>query len=464
MSPSSGASPEVQHRSVEEIGRSRGGPRPLPPLATQSSARHPPVIDALLDNGLRLIAVRLPSVPMVEVRLHVPLAGAGRHHAACAQLLAATLLRGTRSRTRDTLEADLARAGAQLETNVTPDRLGVHGRVLSEELPALLGVLADVLTGAALPDNDFSAEQASRIQNAGRVGSNPAVIAQEALHLHCYGDHAYAPRVPKAKDFELLEAEDVRALHLAGVVPRGSSLVLVGDLSSERVQEQVTATLGGWRGATRAHTSPVLPPMTDGGIGLVHHPGSVQSRIRLGAPALPRTDPGYAALQIANTLFGGYFSSRITENLRENKGYVYSVESGFQSSPGGCSLLIGMDVATENTASALLETLYELGRLSLGTVPTSEIEAARRYASGSLLTWMGSQAFLATSLFNLAGVGIEPDWLYGHHERLLDASRDEVEEAARHFFAPSAFTGVIVGDLGEIGPPLQRLGIVTPER
>lgn len=194
---------------------------------------------------------------------------------------------------------------------------------------------------------------------------------------------------------------------------------------------------------------------------MIPTPGSTQSRVRLCAQAVPRSDPRYTALQIANTVFSGYFASRMIQNLREDKGYVYTVESGFQSSPGHSTLLLALDVATHNTAPAVLESHYEMGRMALAGPTTEEIAAARRYTSGSLLTWMESQSLLATSLFNLAGLGLDPEWLYTHQRRLRAVPDEDVHAAARDFLAPSAFTGIILGDTAEIAPPLHALGGVT---
>src|SRR6185369_4738910 len=97
---------------------------------------------------------------------------------------------------------------------------------------------------------------------------------------------------------------------------------------------------------------------------LVDRPGSVQSSMRLALPAIERTHPDHAALQLANMIFGGYFSSRWTENIREDKGYTYSPHSVIEHSIAGSSLILAADVATNVTAPALLETAYELGRIA----------------------------------------------------------------------------------------------------
>ena len=89
---------------------------------------------------------------------------------------------------------------------------------------------------------------------------------------------------------------------------------------------------------------------------MVDRPGSVQSSVRFGRPAVPRPNPKSAALQLANLIFGGYFSSRWTENIREDKGYTYGPSSRVEHHVLGSTLMFDVEVATEVTAPALLET------------------------------------------------------------------------------------------------------------
>jgi zinc protease len=194
---------------------------------------------------------------------------------------------------------------------------------------------------------------------------------------------------------------------------------------------------------------------------LVPRAGSVQSQLRLSAPALPRLDGRYAALQLANLVFGGYFSSRWMENVREDKGYTYGAHSGIEFVPGGAVLGVETDVASDVTAAALLETRYELGRLTAVPPTEAEVDAARAYAVGSLLISLDNQGGLASTLSALAADGLGIEWLRAHPGRLESVTVDQVAEAALEFFAPSAFTGVVVGDADVIGAGVRALGGIT---
>ena len=462
--PLNASSPEstIERRSAAEIGRTPTGPRALPPLRPQPQVPAPEETDTVLPTGLRVIAVRRPGVPMVEMRLRIPFsshdAAEASWHSAVAEVLASTLLSGTTRRSRVSLDDDLAGVGGEIGFSVDPERLAAAGHALADGLPTLLDVLADVLTDATYPDEEVSRERerlAERIQVA---AAQPSVIARRALQRHRYGDHPVTREMPEVDDVARVSPDDLVALHRRMVVPSGSVLVLVGDLDPTSAVAAVEAALAAWDSPGDAGVLPPLPILHGSDLLLVDRPGAVQSQLRLSAAAIPRTDPRYAALQLANLAFGGYFSSRLVENLREDKGYTYHASSSLEFDPYGAALLVETDCASEVTAAALLEMRYELGRAAVVPPSATELESARRYAIGSLLISMNTQAGLASTLAGLAGVGLDSTWIREHPQRLEAVTHDEVAAAAVEFLAPSRFTGVVVADASTTSESLRALG------
>jgi zinc protease len=451
----------VAHRSAEEIGRTAAGPRPLPALGPTRDVPLPDVTELVLANGLRVLAARRPGVPMVELRLRVPFAGDEPTRPAVAELLSATLLTGTSSRNRVEIDDELAAVGADLGVSVDPERLSITGSGLAAGLGVVLGVLADVLTDATHPDAEVARERERLVERITMARAQPRTIAREALQRKRFGDHPITREMPTGPEVQAVTAEQVRDLQATALVPRGSILTLVGDIDPAAAIDQAGARLAGWMSDHPARELTPPPPIVPGNLELVHRPGSVQSQLRLTAAALPRTDPGYAALQLANLVFGGYFSSRWMENVREDKGYTYGAHSGVESIPGGAVLGVETDVASDVTAPALLETRYELGRMAAVPPTAVEIEAARAYAVGSLLISLDNQGGLASMLATLASDGLGVDWLRTHAARLEAVTVDEVAEAALRFFAPAAFTGVVVGDAELVGAKVRALGGVS---
>jgi predicted Zn-dependent peptidase len=448
------------HRTAEEIGRTPQGPRPVPPLGEQRAAADLSHVDTVIGNGLRVLAVRKANVPLVELRVWIPFAGADKLHAATAEVLTETILTGTARRDRIEIDTELALIGGELGSGVDPERLILHGSSLSSGLPTLLDVLADSLTGASYVDAEVARESERLVERIAVARSQPRTIAREALQKHRYGDHPVTRETPQAEDVATVTPEQVRALHTASVLPRGSTIVIVGDIDPQTIVGDVEKAFSGWASDKSANRLPELPVLAGGDVLLVPRSGAVQSQLRLSSQGIPRTDPGYAALQLANLAFGGYFSSRLVENIREDKGYTYSAHSGFETTGGTATINIEADTANEATAPALLEMRYELGRLAMVPPTDEEVESVRQYAIGSLVTSTSSQSGLAAQLSALIPIGLGLEWIGEHSTRLAQVTADEVAQAALDFFAPKRFTGVVVGDAELLAPKLTALGDV----
>jgi zinc protease len=435
--------------------------RPIPPLAKPRTPKLPVVAERTLDNGLRVLALRRRGVPLAELRLRIPFAGpsgrGGRAHTAQAQLLGDTLLSGTERRTAAQLAAEVQAVGGQLNASTDADRLAFGGSVLVSGLHGLLDVLADVLTGATYPKHEVVGERDRLVQELAMYRSQASVVAREALLARMYGDHPYGRELPAAEELAQVKASQLRSLHAKRIAPEGSILTLVGDLPPSKALDLVEAALSGWTATTQAVSTPELPAAPAGPALLLDRPGAVQTTLRMAASAPSRTDPDYAAFVLANLVFGGYFSSRWVANIREDKGYTYSPHAQVEHPPAGSRITLSADVATPTTAAALLETVYELGRVATTPVTQAELDQARRYAIGVLALGTSSQAGLASTVSLLAGAGLGVEWLRDHPAQLQDVTVDDALAAGARYLAPNRLTTVMVGDVAQVEAPLRTL-------
>jgi len=435
----------------------------VPALTKPRTARKLTLTERVTDSGLRVIVVRKPGVPLVELRLRLPFSSAGETHSARSALLAEAMLTGAAGFDRAGFAAAVQMLGGDISVGVDADRLMVAGNVLATNLKPLLGLLATVLIDASYPDDEVATERDRLVEKLTIARSRAGVIAGEALAHRMWGEHPYARDLPQSDAVAATTAAQARKLHAALVRPGRAVLVVVGDVSPTRVLDQVETALAGWTGVAPVGRIPALPEPDLGPLLVLDRPGSVQSSLRMGAAALPRADVRYPALQLANLIFGGYFSSRWTENLREDKGYTYGPHSRVEHNILGSSVMFDVEVATEVTAPALLETLYELGRIASLPVTTAEVDSVRQYAIGTLALSTATQAGLASTLSALGAFGLGLDWIIEHPRRLAATGVDEVSAAAAEFFAPARLTSVVVGDAQTITAPLAALVAVTTE-
>jgi predicted Zn-dependent peptidase len=436
--------------------------RTVPALEANRELVVPSSAERTLGNGLTVIAIQRRSVPLVELRLRVPFSRERLDPAflAASAVLSQTLFSGTADMSTVDIAAALQAVGGGLSAGVDPDRLLVSGNGLVDGLDTVLDILAPVLRGATYPEAEVTTERGRLVDRIQVALSQPAHLVRVALLRRIYGDHPYAVQTPEVSAVAAVDPSRLAALHADWVHPAGATLVLVGAFATEAALDAAEAALGGWDGAGPPEQLPAVPPIHSGPVVLADRPGSVQSSVRLAMPAVPRTHPHHAALQLANLIFGGYFSSRWVENIREDKGYSYGPNSLVEHSLAGSTLLVAAEVATDVTGPALLETWYELGRLATVAPSPEEVEQARQYALGSLLISMSTQAGLAGLASSYAGFGLRLDFLAEHARRLAAVSRDDVADAAATYLAPARAATVVLGDADRVEPSLAALSSV----
>jgi zinc protease len=439
-------------------------PTLLPPLGEPRPQPVHDVSETTLPNGLRVVAVPRPGVPLIELRLRVPFAATGPAeaplHTAQASVLAGALLLGTEGRDQAGIAQLLQGHGAELSVSTDPDRLVMGTTLLPSGLGPVLDLVAELLTSATYPDEQVEGERDRVVERVTIARSQPSVIARSALATRRYGAHPYAVTLPPPELVAAVDGDALRSLHAGRVLPAGSTLVLVGELDPAAATDAVARAVETWSATGAAVDAPAVDELRNPVLQLVDRPGAVQSNLRLGGPAPRRTDADLPAARLANMIYGGYFSSRLVENIRERRGYSYSPRSSVDHQSASSSMLVEADVATEVTGPALLETTYELARIALSPVSEAELDAARRYVLGSMALTTATHAGLASTLSALVGSGLPADWLAEHQRALTTVTAEQVQEAARRYLAPGGLTAVVVGDAAVVAEPLGTLGAV----
>ena len=420
-----------------------GALRPLP---------LPAVADRVLANGLRVLAARRSGVPRFEIRLVIPTARGGKPaDGARVRVLAKTLLSGTTTRTAVDIAEALQALGASLDAIADEEDVVVTGGGLSSSLPAYLGLLADVLADAQHPKDEVDVERHTVAQELELSRSQPQTIARDAMVQRLYGSHPYGNGLPAPAEAQEVKPSQLRRLQDDVIRPEGGILVLVGDVTPDKAVDLVEEQLGGWETGGKSGGLKVprlqLPPSPTL---IVDRPGAVQTNVRVIGPAVGRDDPAYVAQAIANLVYGGYFTSRLVDNIREEKGYTYSPRSLVQQYRQASHFVTAAEVGTEVTAAALLEIRYELGRMIATDVEDHELVAAKRYLAGRSSMGIQTQSGLAGSLSVLAVHDLPVSFLRDMPARAESLAAVEVREAAGRFLAPRRLHTVLVGDAARL--------------
>ncbi len=256
------------------------------PVPALTAPRRPKALrpsETVLESGLRVMAVRKPGVPLVELRLRIPFLSARAAHSAKASLLSETLLTGTVESDRNGLASAVQGLGATVGVSVDADRLQLSASVLATNLGGLLELMAQALTGATYPEEEVATERARFVERLTIARSRAGVVAGEALAHRMYGHHPYALDLPQPGEVEATTAKQLVKLHADFVRPSDAVLVVVGDIAPARALDQVARALSGWTGVRAGGRVPKLPAIEAGPLLVIDRPGSVQSSLRMAA-------------------------------------------------------------------------------------------------------------------------------------------------------------------------------------
>lgn len=431
----------------------------IPAAGSPKLAKLPAISERTLDNGLRVIAARRPGVPLVSMALRIP--GRGKPMSrAQSRMLEGAMLLGTERLDAVALAESLQVCGGDLSAHADADRIVLSGSSLAASLPAYLAVLDEVLRNASYPKREVSGERDRAQSEMAYLRSRPGVQATEAISSILFGDHAYGAPMPSDGQLAKADARTLRELHSERVVPKGAVLVLVGDETANKMLDAAEAALGGWKGSAKG--SALRPAKLGGSSALtfVDRPGSVQTTLILGGPAVAPGHPDEAALALANMVFGGYFSSRLVDNIRERNGYTYSPRSGITQRPAASTFTVQADVANAVTAPALMEITYELSRMASLPVSEAELASAKAYLLGTSSIVLGTQSGVASTILRLSTFGLPWSFITDHGKALLATSVEEVRAAAERYLAPSALTAAAEGEGAVVRSGLAALGPV----
>ena len=417
-----------------------------------------------LDNGIDVTLVPYGNVPKANVYAVVRTGNVDEApgQSSLADLALGLLTEGTTTRSAEDIARQAAEMGGSVSAGAGLDQAFVTGRVLSEFTPALVRLVGDVLQNPAFPEDAFARVQRDLVRSAAVSRSQPGAVARAAFGRALYGEHPYAAvLLPDPAQIEAATVADARAFYDAHVGPAATRIYVVGQFDEAAVEAAIRDAFGDWRPATTDAPERAVPQAMAGRrVILVDQPGAAQSNVIVGLPTVDPSHPDYVALQVTNALLGGSFGSRITRNIREDKGYTYSPGSSVASRYRTGYWAESAAVVTDATGPALREILYEIDSLATTPPDPAELEGIQNYLAGTFVLQNSSAGGIAGFLAFLDLHGLGRDYLEDYTQRVYAVTPQDVSRITREYVRSDDLTVVVVGDRSVVEPQLAPFGEV----
>jgi len=368
---------------------------------------------------------------------------------------------GTEKRSGVELAEALETIGAGLSIGTGWDSTTVSLSCMADRLDEAMSLLAEVIIQPSFPDEEVERIRGQRVAAIRQREMDPVGIATTASHRLTYAEGVPYGR-PLGGTVESVGpfSRDAAAGFVAARYrPKGSGVVLVGDVDAGQVRSLVETHFGDWTGETELGPEIDAQPRTrERRIVVVDRADAVQSEIRIGHVGQARSTPHYFPLRILNTVLGGAFTSRLNLNLREEHGFTYGVRSRFMVRRGAGPWCVTAAVGTEVTADAVREAVTEITTLVAEGPTEEEVGAARDYLAGVFPLQLETTGQIAARIAELLIYGLPDDYYVGYRDRIRSVTLEEAHEAARQCIRPDEMTVVVGGDAEEIQGPLEELG------
>jgi zinc protease len=348
--------------------------------------------------------------------------------------------------------------------NSSADLLVLGANALSEYLPKLLNLMADVARNASFPDDEVALQKQNRTQELLSQRSDASFLADEKFIDLLFAPHPYSRQDPTLESIALLDRLALAGFRDRCLAPNNAVLVLLGALPPpQQVLEIVRAEFASWK-PKDVPPPPILQfPEPKRTIVLVNRPGSVQADIRIGRLGVPRHHPDYFPLLVGNTILGGGTSSRLFMHIREQKGYAYDAHSSAQPLKESGSFAVVTQVRNEVLAEAIDALLAEMRQIGAQPVSADELEATGNYLSGVFVIRLETQDGLAAQLAAVRLMGLPLAYLENYTSRVRAVTPDDIRAVAARYVDPERASVVVVGDASKISPQLESFGTVTVE-
>lgn len=438
-----------------------------PPYGEKPVVALPAIWRGGFPNGLQAYGINDEELPLALFELSVE---GGRllddvDRPGAANLLAEMLMRGTARRTPAELEDALKSLGAEIEIDAENEHFTITGRTLARNFDKTMSLLEEILLEPRWDAEELAIQKAAVVSEIQSSKAQPNAVAARVFEVATYGDrHIYSRnQLGTESSIAAMTMDDLKRYHAANLAPNKASFRVVGAVEQNQVKSALSGLGSKWQ---RRHVAiPTYPqPATPARSKIYFYdvPGAKQSVFAFGYPALKRSDPDYYSQNVANYILGGGgFASRLTQQLREGKGYTYGVRSNFQGGLHG-----GLFQLTSGVRSNVTLEAAELTRSILSDYATTftpdDLDVTK-----SFLTKARARAF-ETSAAKLGYLGTIADYDLSadfpkQEQATVDAMTvEQIKAIAARAIRPDAMTYVIVGDAATQAKRLEALGFGPP--
>jgi len=404
----------------------------------------------VLKNGMVLLLSEKHTIPMVTINMAIKAGSTAEPEdkAGLASITASLLMQGTKRRTASRISSEIDFVGGSLSVSGGDDFATAGLRVLKKDIRIGLDLLSDVLMDPVFDQKEIDRKVSEALAEIQRQKEEPNVVAGEAFEKAVFGKNAYgrtsedvATYLPK------LTRQDILAFYSARYNPKNAIIAVVGDVTEKEITSLLNEYFKAWQGKELALPAPVPPPDVAKNIIVKIDKNITQANINMGHLGISRGNPDYYAVMIMNYILGGGgFSSRLMDNIRDNKGLAYDVHSMFSAQKEPGAFTVGIQTKNESANDVIAEVFKEIRRIQTEPVSDSELADAKAYLTGSFPLRMDTYAKIAGMLASIEIYDLGLDYPQKYPGLINSVTKEDILRVAKKYLHPDRMVIVVVAN------------------
>ena len=403
------------------------------------------------SNGLKSTLVHYGNLPKVNISLIIK---TGNIHEAADQVWLADLTvnmlkEGTSTMKFSDFAKKAAGMGGNINVGVGVAQTTISGSVLSEYAADFIQLISELVMNPAFPVSELERLKSDQKRQLTIQKAGPQAQAQEKFFGAVYKDQPYGRYFPTEAMLNSYAIDAVKEFYNNNFGAKRSVLYVVGKFDDASVNKAINNSLTKWKsGPGVTYPKVTATPVSD--TMMIERKGAPQTTLMVGLPVTTPDNKDYVPLLITNSLLGGSFGSRITSNIRENKGYTYSPSSSVSNRKGSSLWFEQADVTTEHTIASLIEIEKEIKKLQDVEPGEDELQGIKNYEAGIFVLQNSTPGGIIGQLNFLDLYGLDDSYLNNYVKNIHSITPKKVQEIAKKYIQYDKMTKVLVGDTEKI--------------
>jgi zinc protease len=439
-----------------------------PPAGEEPEVNLPAFWKASLSNGIKVYGIQNKELPLVYMSIVIE-GGALQDNVTLpgvANMVANVLPQGTKNKTPEELEEEIELLGSSIQVSAGREEITMEGSMLSRNFEKTITLMKEILLEPRWDTTEF-AMALTRNKNAIiQAEAQPTNVASSAFYRLVYGTDnilGYSTRGTR-ESIERISMEDLKKYYTKSFLPSLTSIHIAGNVSQDQVMNALEPLSVEWKDEDAQSDllrvpDPVIPKKS--AIFFADMPGSFQSVIYAGYPAIKRSDPDFIKADFINYRLGGAYTSILNQILREQKGFTYGASSSFREMKSVAPFIAATSVRSDATFESVKIIKEEMEKYRNG-ISAEDLQFVKNYLIRSNALRFETNDALVGMLTTMSKYGLSDDYIKKEEAIIRNMTLEEANATISKYIVPDRMYYVVVGDAASQMKALEKIGFGKP--